>query len=148
MRCLSICQPFAELIISGKKTIELRRWNTRFRGEFLIHAAKKIRVKDCERLGMNQDLVTGAIVGRAEIYDVKIYDTSDQVNNDSNLHHSDMSNGKYGFMLRQPKRFATAIPWKGRLGFFDVTVKPEIDDSTILQEIIDEDYRYQWVGHH
>ena len=41
MKCLSVCQPFAELIVQGKKTIELRKWNTKFRGEFLIHAAKK-----------------------------------------------------------------------------------------------------------
>ena len=42
MKCLSICQPFAELIVQGKKTIELRKWNTKFRGEFLVHAAKNI----------------------------------------------------------------------------------------------------------
>ncbi len=120
MRCLSVCQPFAELIISGRKTIELRRWNTKFRGEFLVHAAKKIRVRDCVRLGMNQELVTGALVGRAEIYDVKIYDTTEQIDDDRTLHHSDSSAGRYGFMLRDPKRFASAIPHSGRLGFFDV----------------------------
>ncbi|MEK6867048.1 MAG: ASCH domain-containing protein, partial [Thermoproteota archaeon] len=27
MKCLSVSQPFADLIISGKKTIELRNWN-------------------------------------------------------------------------------------------------------------------------
>ena len=46
MKCLSVCQPFADLIIQGKKTIELRKWNTKFRGEFLIHASKKIRLDD------------------------------------------------------------------------------------------------------
>ena len=45
MKCLSICQPFAELIVQGKKTIELRKWNTKFRGEFLVHAAKNIQDK-------------------------------------------------------------------------------------------------------
>ena len=35
-KCLSLREPYAELIIvSGRKTIELRKWNTRFRGEFL-----------------------------------------------------------------------------------------------------------------
>ncbi|MBT4216408.1 MAG: ACP synthase, partial [Nitrosopumilus sp.] len=28
MKCLSICQPFAELIVQNKKIIELRKWNT------------------------------------------------------------------------------------------------------------------------
>ncbi len=40
MKVLSLKQPFAELILSGKKTIELRKWNTKFRGEFLIHSSK------------------------------------------------------------------------------------------------------------
>ena len=50
MKCLSVCQPFAELIVEGKKTIELRKWNTKFRGEFLVHAAKNILTKDCKRM--------------------------------------------------------------------------------------------------
>ena len=50
MKCLSVSQPFADLIISGKKIIELRKWNTNFRGEFLIHAPLKIRSEDCKRL--------------------------------------------------------------------------------------------------
>jgi hypothetical protein len=27
---------YAELLVSGKKAIELRKWNTNFRGKFLI----------------------------------------------------------------------------------------------------------------
>ena len=46
MKCLSVSQPFAELIILGKKTIELRKWNTNYRGELLIHAPLKIRKED------------------------------------------------------------------------------------------------------
>ena len=50
MKCLSVSQPYADLIIHGRKTIELRKWNTRFRGEFLIHAPQKIRLDACKRL--------------------------------------------------------------------------------------------------
>ena len=42
VKSLSLNQPYAELLISGKKTIEVRRWNTNFRGQFLVHASKKI----------------------------------------------------------------------------------------------------------
>ena len=49
MKCLSICQPFAELIIQNKKTIELRKWNTSFRGEFLIHVPIKIRKEEYKK---------------------------------------------------------------------------------------------------
>jgi hypothetical protein len=36
-KCLSIRQPYADLIVSGRKTTELRKWNAQFRGEFLVH---------------------------------------------------------------------------------------------------------------
>jgi len=34
MKCLSLKQPFADLLALGEKTIELRKWNTKFREEF------------------------------------------------------------------------------------------------------------------
>ena len=49
VKCLSLNQPYAELLISGKKTIEVRRWNTNFRGQFLVHASKKINEETCPR---------------------------------------------------------------------------------------------------
>src|SRR3989344_3108725 len=51
MKALSLKQPFAELILQGKKVIELRKWNTRFRGEFLIHASKVSDVDAMKRFG-------------------------------------------------------------------------------------------------
>jgi len=52
-KCLSLRQPYAELIVSGRKTIELRKWNTRFRGEFLVHASKAIDKEACKLHGIN-----------------------------------------------------------------------------------------------
>ena len=75
MKCLSISQPFADLIILGKKTIELRNWNTNFRGEFLIHVPLKIKTDDCKRLKINKKFTTGVIIGKAELYDVKKYNS-------------------------------------------------------------------------
>lgn len=42
MKALSIRQPWAELIASGVKTIETRTWKTKYRGDILICASKKI----------------------------------------------------------------------------------------------------------
>ncbi len=86
MKCLSVSQPFAQLIVSGKKTIELRNWNTKFRGEFLIHSPKKIRIDDCKRLKMSTDLVSGAIIGKSELVDVKNYSSLNEVRKDQKLH--------------------------------------------------------------
>ena len=152
MKCLSVSQPFADLIIHGKKTIELRRWNTSFRGEFLIHSPQKIRVEDCKRLRINpKNLVKGAIVGKAEIYDVKKYDSKTELIKDSKKHLASKSfqNNKYGFLIKKAKPFRIPIPAKGKLGFFDVNLEQKkIKKSELITDLIDEEYRYQWIGHH
>jgi hypothetical protein len=40
MHALSLKQPWAALLVHGRKTIEVRRWATRRRGLLLIHAAR------------------------------------------------------------------------------------------------------------
>lgn len=151
MKCLSVSQPFANLIISGKKIIELRSWNTNFRGEFLIHAPIKIRNDDCKRLKIKEKLVTGAIIGKAELYQVKKYDSIKEVKIDRKLHLSskEFRNKTFGFLLKNPRSLRIPIPWKGQLGFFDVDLpKTKTKNKEIVSEIIDEEYRYQWVGRH
>lgn len=144
-------QPFADLIISGKKTIELRKWNTNFRGEFFIHAPIKIRVKDCKRLKITKKLVTGAIIGKAELYDVKKYNSSKEVKMDQKFHlaSKNFQDKTFGFKIKNAKSLRIPIPWKGQLGFFDVEIsKARIKNKDIVTDIIDEEYRYQWIGHH
>jgi len=146
-----VSQPFADLIISGKKTIELRKWNTNFRGEFFIHAPIKIRVKDCKRLKITKKLVTGAIIGKAELYDVKKYNSSKEVKMDQKFHlaSKNFQDKTFGFKIKNAKSLRIPIPWKGQLGFFDVEIsKARIKNKDIVTDIIDEEYRYQWIGHH
>lgn len=151
MKCLSISQPFADLIISGKKTIELRKWNTNFRGEFLIHAPIKIRIEDCKRLKITKKLVTGVIIGKAELYDVKKYNSSKEVKKDKKFHFAskNFQDKTFGFKIKNVKQLRIPIPWKGQLGFFDVELaKARIKNKDIVTDIVDEEYRYQWIGHH
>ena len=151
MKCLSVSQPFADLIISGKKTIELRNWNTNFRGEFFIHAPIKIRVEDCKRLKITKKLVTGVIIGKAELYDVKKYNSSKEVKMDQKFHlaSKNFQDKTFGFKIKNAKSLRIPIPWKGQLGFFDVEIsKARIKNKDIVTDIIDEEYRYQWIGHH
>ena len=88
MKCLSICQPFAELVIQNKKIVELRKWNTNFRGEFLVHAPIKIRKEEYEKLKIKEKLTTGAIIGKVEIYDVKKYTSSKEIQTEKKIHFS------------------------------------------------------------
>ncbi len=48
MKILSLRQPWAHAVLYFGKTLENRRWSTRFRGEFLIHAAKGMTVAEYE----------------------------------------------------------------------------------------------------
>jgi len=149
MKCLSVCQPFADLIIQGKKTIELRKWNTKFRGEFLVQAAQNIRTEDCRRLKMKDSLTTGAIIGKVELVSVKKYENESKLKLDSKKHLAlnNKSDNKYGFILQNPKQFKVPIPCKGKLKFFEVEANlPNTNEIKI--DLFEEEHRYMWINHH
>jgi len=149
MKCLSVCQPFAKLIVQGKKTIELRKWNTKFGGEFLVHAPQKIRLDDCKRLKIKTKMTVGAIIGKVELVDVKEYESSTQIKIDSKKHLAlnDISENKYGFILQNPKELKIPIPCSGQLNFFEF--KPELTKiNEIKTELFEEEHRYMWINHH
>ena len=117
MKALSLKQPFAELIVSGKKKIELRSWNTNFRGEFLVHASAKPDAEAMKRFGY-VNLPTGAIVGKATLVNVKYYADEEEHKKDKGLHLASSGWGNYGFILEKAER-TNLIPCKGKLGFWD-----------------------------
>jgi predicted transcriptional regulator len=123
-KCLSLRQPYAELIVSGRKTIELRKWNTRFRGKFLVHASKTINKEACKLYNLDvSSFITGVIVGTAILSNVKVYQSKNEFVADQNRHFAMSTfSGKYGFMISDAKRLATPIPLKGQLGFFDISI--------------------------
>jgi len=118
MKALSLKQPFAELVVSGKKTIELRKWNTKFRGKFLVHASKNPDKKAMKKFGF-ENLPLGKIIGEAELVDVIKYADKEQHKNDKDKHLADDSWGDYGFVLKNVKRLKP-IDTKGSLGFWEV----------------------------
>ena len=117
MKALSLKQPFAELILQGRKKIELRKWNTKFRGEFLIHTSKKPDEKAMKEFGF-KDLPCGFIVGKATLIDVKKYENEEVHKKDRKLHLANKSWGKFGFVLENVKR-VKSIPAKGKLNFWE-----------------------------
>jgi predicted transcriptional regulator len=124
-KCLSLRQPYAELIVSGRKTIELRKWNTKFRGEFLVHASREVDKPVCKLYNINRSsLITGAILGSAVLYDVKLYQSKKEFIADQSKHFaaSTYLNPKYGFLLRDAKRFDKPVSLKGQLGFFNASI--------------------------
>jgi hypothetical protein len=125
---LSIKQPWASLIVHGLKTIEVRAWPTARRGRILIHAA---RVSDDRDEGWKMlpahvsetALLTGGLLGSAEITDCLTYASREEFARDQEAHLNDPKWFKgprlYGF------RFANAEisafrPLPGWMRFFSV----------------------------
>lgn len=133
MKALSIRQPWAWAILTIGKDIENRDWKPtnsglRFRGPVLIHASQGMTKDEYEEflyvahaisvthpfptdlsLPPFQELPRGGIVGRCEIVDCV------------RASESPWFFGPYGFALHnaEPRPFK---PYKGALGFFDVSV--------------------------
>jgi hypothetical protein len=125
MKALTIKQPWAWAIMSAGKDIENRNWFTNVRGTIAVHSSKKLDVAEVESykytvLGNEffdypqevnclwEDLICGAILGTVEIVDcVKGF-------------NSPWFFGDYGFVLKNSKRLAEPIPFKGALGFWDI----------------------------
>lgn len=126
MKALSLRQPYAELIVSGKKIIELRRWNTKHRGIFLVHASQyHPALSEVEPFGLTlDDLDFGAIIGSVELIDVKNYDDlpDNEWEKDSKYHLAglDYKYSTKGFLLKNAKRFKKPFLYKGQLNFFEV----------------------------
>jgi len=117
MKALSLKQPFAELVVSGIKTIELRRWNTHFRGDFLIHSSKIPDNLSMKKFGF-EVLPLGKIVGSAKLIDVKKYEDNFEHEKDKSKHLADSSFGKYGFILGDLKRIDGPFV-NGKLNFWE-----------------------------
>lgn len=135
MIALSIRQPWAWLIVNGYKDIENRDWLTPYRGVFLVHAGKKCTVADYDAAMLfieacvdpalvHQvpdigELQLGGIVGQAELVDCVTRHPSPWFTGCD----ADTPGGPaYGFVLQHGKPLPF-MPWKGRLGFFNVPRK-------------------------
>jgi hypothetical protein len=124
MKCISLKQPYAELLAIGKKTIETRKWSTKYRGIFLIHASKTVDDKACKHYNICEDrIIKGALIGKAVIYDVKKYHNNNEFLSDKNKHLSlnecFINGNMYGFMIKDAIKFDTPLPYAGKMGFFE-----------------------------
>lgn len=52
MKCISVHQPWAYLLAAGRRKIEVRSWDTKYRGPILIHAGLTVEWDEYERLNL------------------------------------------------------------------------------------------------
>lgn len=122
MKALSIRQPWAELIMRGVKTIELRKYTPHHRGLLAIHAGKSVASAFCKKYDIDPNgLPKGAIIGTVEFTDV-IHFTPELWSKLRNQHLCDsVSYGMWqGWKLQNPKRLSNPLPCRGLPGIFEV----------------------------
>ncbi|MGC8622286.1 MAG: ASCH domain-containing protein, partial [Caldisphaera sp.] len=123
MKCLSIKQPFADLVVSGKKTIEIRSWKTNYRGELLIHASRYPDKYALKRFGVDEkNIQLGRVIGKVNLVDCKVYTNEWDFLRDRNLHLAEeyKADCRYGFVFENPVKLKTPLSLKGKLGIFNV----------------------------
>lgn len=130
MKALTISQPYADLIASGAKWVENRRWETLYRGPLAIHAGKGTQYLTTNELKRYQ---TGAIVAVAELVcclhiptlrehrgaplGVRNRLSSEEVAAVLAHEHTE---GPFAWVLRDIRRLAIPVTYRGAQGLFDI----------------------------
>lgn len=122
MKALSFRQPWAELILQGRKTMDLRTYNTHYRGSLAIHASQKMETEQCKEHGLTlDDLDAGGIVGTVELVDViPLDEVTYRENLEAHLAGRRWREGLYGWVLAHPKRLPEFMPARGRTNLFNI----------------------------
>jgi hypothetical protein len=122
-------QPWAALLVAGRKTVEVRTWPTSVRGTVLIHAGKLPDKRPAAwDLVVDDDLSaraneTGGVIGAAELVECVAYRSADAFAADAVKHHNPPDWFRppilYGFRFVNP-RPVKFVPYKGNTFFFKV----------------------------
>jgi hypothetical protein len=119
MKALTVCQPYAELIVSGAKPIENRSWPTRYRGELAIHAGKSRDWLEADDLREFPDMAFGAIVGVARLVgSPELSRVSDWRPEWLHLAGHEHANGPFCWILESIERLARPVPCRGAQGLW------------------------------
>jgi len=110
MKALSLWRPWASLIADGRKKIETRHWELRYRGPLAIHAAKKVYGDACLDFGYDPATIPrGAVVCVVNVLGCVLFPSplapSDEYGN--------FEPGRYGFILSLVEKLDPPIAAKG-----------------------------------
>lgn len=132
LKALTICEPYATLILRGLKPVENRTWETPYRGPMYLHAGKSRqwltldpgKTMDVSYKIPLSEMHFGAVIGIVHLIDC-VHISKMPVQYPSLATH-EHTNGPWCWVLDQKR--ITPIgpwPWKGALGLF------EIDDDAL-----------------
>lgn len=116
-KCLSVSQPAAYCIAAGEKTIEVRSWTTKYRGQLLICATAEKFVLDGEVFPY------GCTICLVDLIDVRPLEKADCAA--ALMYKKDWRPGLYAWVLANPRRIEN-IPIKGRQRLYTLEL-PELE---------------------
>ena len=124
MKVLTIKQPWATLIMQGDKKFEFRSWQTKYRGELLIHAGKSIDKVAMERLKkyIPNEIPTGVILGKVNLVDcIKITPEvkKELLKENKDIYKNAGYTEEYGWQVKDVELFDTPIEVKGHLSLWE-----------------------------
>lgn len=130
MKVLTIKQPWATLIMQGDKRFEFRSWQTKYRGELLIHAGKGIDKEAVKRLAnyLPQELPQGKILGKVTLVDcIKITPEfkEELLKENSDIYTKGSFQENYGWQLEDVHVFNEPIDAKGYLSLLEYDLENE-----------------------
>ena len=123
MNVLTIKQPWATLIMQGNKRFEFRSWQTKYRGELLIHAGKGIDKEAVKRLAnyLPKELPQGKILGKVTLVEcIKMTPEfkEELIKENSYIYTKSSFQENYGWQLEDVYVFNEPIDAKGHLSLW------------------------------
>jgi hypothetical protein len=103
-KAISLKQPWANLVASGKKTIETRKWTTKYRGDLVICSSQNPKIEPY-----------GKALCIVELYDIKPMTKKDEKKACIKVYPK--ANAWY---LKNIRQITPPIPVKGSLGIFNI----------------------------
>lgn len=104
MKAISLKQPWANMVASGEKTVETRKWSTKYRGDLLICSSQNPKIEPYGKALCIVELYK--IVPMKKEHEknacIKVYD------------------GAYSWFLRNRRVLKKTFEVKGQLGIYDV----------------------------
>lgn len=144
MKALTICQPYAHLIITGAKRVENRTWPTRHRGWLAIHAGKSREWLDEPGMDWEADsgepMTFGGVVGFARLVAcLHIDEIRKRLHDEAYpwLREHEHAHGQWCWVLQDIRRLQAPISCKGAQGLWLTPFLAPIGthDEKLLQEV-------------
>lgn len=130
MKVLTIKQPWATLIMQGDKRFEFRSWQTKYRGDLLIHAGKGFDKNAMKRLAkyLPDEIPLGKILGKVTLVDcIRMCPEFKEMllKENSDIYTKSSFSENFGWQVEDVQVFDEPIEAKGHLSLWEYDIDGE-----------------------